>query len=169
MKKIIDRNGRLFGLVSIIDVAVVAIVAILAVALYIRSNQLDATNISRTGTTIVFTVHSENQPLYIINALKEGDLIYDSERESGGALGVITELNTSPSTLMTDLGEGEFVMLTDPETRNLDMTVECKNGHVTEDGRFIINKIYELGKNGNRNLTTPYVLFNCLVTSIGTK
>lgn len=36
MKKIIDKNGRLFGVISIIDVAVLLVVAVMALALYVR-------------------------------------------------------------------------------------------------------------------------------------
>ena len=37
--KIIDRNGRLFGAVSVIDVLVVAVVVVMAAALYFKSIQ----------------------------------------------------------------------------------------------------------------------------------
>ena len=46
MKKIIDKNGRLFGVISIIDVAVLLVVAVMALALYVRGNR------SVTGTTL---------------------------------------------------------------------------------------------------------------------
>lgn len=39
MQKIIDKNGRLFGLVSIIDVVVLLVVAVMALALYVRGNR----------------------------------------------------------------------------------------------------------------------------------
>ena len=40
MKKLIDENGRLFGLVSVIDVAVIVVVAVLAVALYTKDSAM---------------------------------------------------------------------------------------------------------------------------------
>ncbi len=37
--KMIDRNGRIFGKISVIDLVVVAVVVVLAAALYFKSNQ----------------------------------------------------------------------------------------------------------------------------------
>jgi hypothetical protein len=41
--KIIDKNGRLFGLISIIDVIVIAVVAVMGVALYLKTNTMTHT------------------------------------------------------------------------------------------------------------------------------
>ena len=37
--KIIDRNGRLFGKISVIDVLVIAVVLVMAAALFFKNNQ----------------------------------------------------------------------------------------------------------------------------------
>ena len=42
--KIIDRNGRLFGKISVIDLLVIAVVAVMAVALYVKTNQKEITS-----------------------------------------------------------------------------------------------------------------------------
>ena len=44
------------------------------------------------------------------------------------------------------------------------MTVEC-TGSVA-NGRYSINRVYELGVNGNRNFYTPYAAFTAVVTDI---
>ena len=36
MKKIIDRNGRLFGFISVIDLLVIVVVAVMGFALYTK-------------------------------------------------------------------------------------------------------------------------------------
>ena len=44
--KMIDRNGRIFGKISVIDLVVAAVVVVLAAALYFKSNQV------HTGGTV---------------------------------------------------------------------------------------------------------------------
>ena len=46
MKKIIDKNGRLFGLISLIDVAVIAIAAVLVCALLTKDSASPIVNIA---------------------------------------------------------------------------------------------------------------------------
>ena len=44
--KIIDKNGRLFGKISVIDVLVILVVAVMAFALYVKNNSLSVTSTS---------------------------------------------------------------------------------------------------------------------------
>ena len=48
--KIIDRNGRLFGKISVIDLLVIAVVAVMAVALYVKTNQKEITSTTTQNT-----------------------------------------------------------------------------------------------------------------------
>lgn len=52
--KLIDRNGRLFGKVSVIDLIVVVVVLILAVALNMKNNHLSHTSTSVSNDTITY-------------------------------------------------------------------------------------------------------------------
>ena len=95
MKKIIDKNGRLFGVISIIDVAVLLVVAVMALALYVRGNR------SVTGTTlsdelISFQMVIEVAPDYLAESVQVGDFIYDKERVGAGALGEIKKVELLP-------------------------------------------------------------------------
>ena len=53
--KIIDRNGRLFGKISVIDVLVIAVVLVMAAALYFKNNQAH-TGAAVTEQAITFQV-----------------------------------------------------------------------------------------------------------------
>ena len=89
MQKIIDKNGRLFGLVSIIDVVVLLVVAVMALALYVRGNRT-VTGSTLSNVPISFQMVIEVAPDYLADSIQVGDKIYDKERVGAGALGTIT-------------------------------------------------------------------------------
>lgn len=164
MRKIIDQNGRLFGKISVIDIVVVLIVIAMAFALHIKNNELDASKTTGAGTTITFTTLAENLPLYVADAVQVGDKVYDKERSSGGAIGIITDVKRLPASETKELTDGTFAALPNEDACNLLITVEG-SGMVT-DGRYAFNRIYELGANAVRNFYTPYALFKSTVTAI---
>ena len=58
--KILDRDGRLFGKISIIDVIVILVVAVLALAIYVKG-QMPQTGASVTTTPVVYQILADNQ------------------------------------------------------------------------------------------------------------
>lgn len=165
MKKIIDRSGRLFGKVSVIDLAVVALVAVLAVSLHMKNTKLDASKATGSNTPITITMLAENLPLYAVDAFQVGDKVYDQDRGSGGAIGTITNIEILPAGVTEELTDGTFARLTNEDARNVVLTIEGKGAVI--NGRYSINRIYELGVNAKRNFCTPYVKYEGYVTAIG--
>lgn len=165
VSKIIDRNGRLFGKVSFIDVLVVLVVVVMAIALYMKNNTLEASMTGETSSTpIVFTVEAENVHLNVIEAIQVGDKVYDKDRSSGGAIGVITAIEEMEAGKVERLTDGTYARLTNENARNLIITIEG-SGSVT-NGRYAVNKIYEIGVNAARNFYTSHAVFTASVIDI---
>ena len=82
--KILDRDGRLFGKISIIDVIVILVVAVLALAIYVKT-QMPQTGTSVTTTKVVYQMKLNNQPEYMLSAIEIGDELFDKERSTGGS------------------------------------------------------------------------------------
>ena len=162
--KIIDKNGRLFGKVSVIDVAVILVVAVLAFALHTKNNSLTVTATSTSGTTITFTAMAENLDMQVADAIAVGDKLYDEDHSTGGAIGTITSVEKLPAEKTEKLTSGTYVRLTNPDGANVRITVECSG--IVVDGRYSINRVYELGVNAKRNFYTPYAIFEGFVTEI---
>lgn len=164
--KIMDNKGRLFGLVSIIDVLVVLVVVVMALALYVKNNTLE---VSKTGqdssVPITFTVEVENLPLNVAEAIRVEDKVYDKDHASGGAIGKITAVEQLPAGRTEKLDNGTYVRMTNENACNLLVTVEGR-GSVT-NGRYAINKVYEMGVNASRNFRTNYAAFTGSVIEIG--
>ena len=75
----IDRNGRLFGKISVIDVLVIGVVLVMAAALFFKNNQAH-TGLSVTEQDITFQVRARGVDDYVAAAILVGDY-----RHSGGA------------------------------------------------------------------------------------
>ena len=162
--KILDRDGRLFGKISIIDVIVLLVVAVLAVAVFVKS-QRTQTSTSITDTPVIYQMLLTNQPEYMLSAIQEGDQLYDQERSTGGSLGTITQVEVSDGTNLGALDDGTYAVLPAENRYNILITVECA-GLVSADGGVALNRVYDLGVNSSRTFTTQYASFIGTVTDI---
>ena len=163
--RIMDNQGRLFGKISVIDVLVVLVVLVMAFALYVKNNTLEASKTGETSkTTITFVVEAENQPLNMLEAIQVGDKVYDKDRSSGGAIGTITSIEQLEAGWIERMSNGSYARVTNENTCNLRITIEGSGSVI--DGRYAINKIYELGLNAARNFYTSYAAFTASVIDI---
>lgn len=161
--KIMDNNGRLFGKISIIDVAVVLLVAALAVALNHKA-QLPQTSTNVENAPITFQIWVRNQRPEILNAIHEGDSLYDPDRSTGGSLGQITQIQVSDGTQQGELVDGSVVQA--PCEERVDLLITLEGSGLVENGSFILNRVYELGVNASRTMNTKYATFTATVVDI---
>ena len=162
--KVMDHNGRLFGKISIIDVLVLAVVVVLAAALYFKSNQTH-TGTSVTNSTITYQVLASGVRSFVADAVREGDCLYDQDRSSGGTLGKITAIEVLPGSRMAELNDGSVDTVPMEDGVNLLLTIQGSG--ILSEGRYLLNRVYDLGVNSSRNFYTPYAQFTGVVTSIG--
>ena len=156
--KLMDKNGRLFGKISVIDVVVVLVVLVMAAALYVK-------NTSLSHTPITYQVTAYNVRQYVADAIQEGDLVYDQDYSTGGTLGAIQSIEVQPSGKLTELYDGTVVSAPAQDSVNLVLTIQGEG--LISEGRYQLNRIYDLGINASRNFYTPYAQFTGTVTSIG--
>lgn len=162
--KIIDRNGRLFGKISIIDVLVLLVVLVMAAALYIKTNHREITSTGTPDTPIVYQVLVRSARTFQADAVREGDQIYDEDRTSSGCLGTITHIERLPVTNLSDYPDGTVQVTGAEDSVSLLITIE--GAGLISDGRYLLNRVYDLGVNSSRNFCTKYVMFAATVTEI---
>ena len=153
--KIIDRNGRLFGKISVIDVIVILAIIVMAAAIYVKTHK-PQTGSNVATTTIVYQMSVENQPEYMLDAIQVGDQIYDKERSTGGSLGTITDIQVSDGTYEIVPAQGRY---------NLLLTIEGQ-GLIDENENYLLNRVYNLGVNSSREFNNKYGLFLGRIVSI---
>ena len=161
--KLIDRNGRLFGKISVVDVLVILVVAVMALALYVKGHQTQ-TSTSTVNSTITYQVQVRGIRTYLAQAVKEGDYLYDQDRSSGGSLGEIIAIEEEPGSNLATLDNGTMEVVPMEDCVNLLLTVEGSG--IISDGRYLLNRVYDLGVNSARNFYTPYAQFTGTVVKI---
>ncbi len=166
MRKIIDQNGRLFGLISIIDVIVILVVAVMALAFLVKQNTLTpAVQGSISTTSITYTGIVRNLSDELVDDIQVGDSLFDHDQVTNGSIGTITNIEVTPAVRTVYLPDGTVAQAVAENYSDVTITVQAEANIV--EGHYRFNNVYELGVNANRNLYTPFVLFTMVVTSIG--
>lgn len=166
--KIIDRDGRLFGRISIIDLLVIAAVAVIAAAVYVKNNATPSGSGTVKEQRITFQIQTVNMEDYLTGAIRVGDKIYDANYSSGsGPVGEITQvqvLNDPGIAVEENMDDGTLPQIPVEGTVDLLITVE---GSGVSDGRsYTINRVYELGVNASRTYRTNRATFVGVVVEI---
>ena len=81
--RIIDRDGRLFGKISVIDLLVIAAVAVIAAAVYVKNNATPTGSGTVREQSITFQIQTVGMEDYLTGAIRVGDKIYDANYSSG--------------------------------------------------------------------------------------
>ena len=172
MKKFIDRDGRVFGLISVVDLLVLILLVLAGVSLYLKANVLDTTQTVQPGQdpasmdTISVQVLVSNVPDYVADALALGDQIYDQGNFDAGVLGTIADIQISDSSYVATLSSGLRAVVAGAEDYcNILLTLECP--YTESNGFTMINGNYPLGVNAARTFFTKYTSFGGTVTQVG--
>lgn len=165
MKKIIDENGRLFGLVSIIDVLVVAVAAVLVFALNQKDNSMPIASASDPMSNITYQVAITNMPQGRYESLRVGDTLYD--KETGYPVGTIEAIREEPCVISLLKADGTYVMAPVEDRLNVTLTVKAQ---ALLDGRkhYYINRNTLVATGWGMELYTVTSLFNGTVMEIET-
>lgn len=144
---IIDKKGKLFGKLNIVDLAIILIVIVALVGVGYKYTQSQTVSpLTKTNDAIITFTESERVD-YAVTAIKEGDLVRD--RVSGVVLGNVEKIVTAPSVVVVYTSEGEPVSTTRPGYLYYDISVKC-NGILTDTGitiggtEFYVNKQNEV-------------------------
>ena len=156
MKKVIDENGRLFGLVSIIDVVVIAVAAVLAVALYTKDSAMPIASVADPMQTIRYTVSINNMPEGRLESLRVGDQIYD--KETGNHMGTIKDIKSEDCVISMLKADRTYVMAPIEERYNVTLSVEAQV-RVDERGHYYVNRSNIVGVGWSMDFYTKTSLF----------
>ena len=163
--KIIDKNGRLFGKISVIDVMVILVVAVIGVALYLKTNTMTHTSTATANDIINYQIYIRGVGDNVKDALRLEDQIFDEDRGNSGCLGVIKNIEVLPGTEMISFDDGTVSIVSSEGTDDLLLTIQGEG--LISGKSYALNRIYDLGVNSARNFCTHYARFTGTVYSIG--
>jgi len=163
MKKIIDKNGRLFGLVSLIDLAVLAIAAVLVAALLMKDTASPIVNIAAPMDDISYELTISNMPEGRLNSLKVGDTLYDNETYN--PVGTIADIKTEDCVISILKADGTFDYATVEGRYNVVLTVDAKA--ITDERQHIyVNRSSLVALGWSLNVYTQASTFSGLITGL---
>ena len=163
--KIIDKNGRLFGKISVIDVMVILVVAVMAVALYLKTNTMTHTSTVSSNQTITYQLYARGVAESVEDVLRLEDQVFDEDRGNSGCLGKIKNIEILPGTEMISFDDGTVGIVPSEGTVDILLTIEGEG--LINGKNYSLNRVYDLGVNSARNFCTHYARFTATVYSIG--
>jgi hypothetical protein len=161
MRKIIDDKGRLFGLISFIDVIVIVVVILLAVAVLLRTNTTGNSVMAPGTVGVTYTARVPSVRLSTVEQILPGDKLYT---DMGTFIGTITEVEYEDAYSQEPLADGTIVMGRVHERYDAILTVEAQCSF--SDGSYYANKIFELKANSEHRLQTKYNIFTAVIVLI---
>ncbi len=161
---IINKEGKLFGKISVIDIAVILIIAVLAVGIYIRFSGTTQT-IATAGEDIECTFLVRNVRMFSAEALERGGPVYD--KTSKEYIGEITDVRIEDGEYQVNMADGTFQTIAPNERYNAYVTVEFE-GKVGENGYYTAANKY-LAAGTTVIINTKYAQCESTVYSIKEK
>lgn len=138
---IINKEGKIFGLVNIVDLFVVILVVILGFGGVSKFSKLNSLGLKPQDEATIEIVMEEVTEGFIDNVY-EGQMLYDSIR--GNNFGEVVSYTFKPhkEIILDKLGNGEITEI--PNSYDLFITVDVK-GTFDGDGLLIETKRYFIG------------------------
>lgn len=151
-RKLIDEKGRLFGAVSLIDILAVLIVVVLGFAVYTRFFTKEATAVAAVNDTFEYDLRIENVRMLTIDALREGDRIYDTDNDI--YLGTITGIEYEDALVESKLADGTYAYA--PAENRYDVTLHITAEGLVSSGRYYASRSFEISANAQVWFHTKY-------------
>lgn len=161
---IINKEGKLFGKISVIDIAVILIIAVLAACIYIRFSGTTQT-IATSGEDIGCTFLVRNIRSFSVDALERGGSVYD--KTSKEYIGKITDVRIEAGEYQVNMADGSFKTISPDDRYNAYITVEFE-GKVGENGYYTAANKY-LAAGTTVVINTKYAQCESTVYSIKEK
>ena len=156
-----DKNGKIFGKISIIDLLVVVIVIVGAIGFAMRFLSIESKNVT-VKTNLEYVIEVEDVRSYTVDALnKKGTLI---NTHTGDSLGEIINVESEPYTEQEILSNGRTVVVKVPEKYKVRVTAKCEGKET--DKAFFAGKGQEIAVGSSINVVTKYASTNGKVISV---
>ena len=138
----IDAKGRLFGKISVLDVAIVLLFAAMAVGFVLRGGTATAQQILAADQNFYVTLAVENVRTYSVDAVNIGDMFFE---QHAAFLGEVVDFWDGPADSIIRVDDGSLVVMESEYRRNLFVRLRTQ-GYISEAGGFFI---------GGNNHVTP--------------
>ncbi|MCL2855625.1 MAG: DUF4330 domain-containing protein [Defluviitaleaceae bacterium] len=147
-----DKNGKLFGKISIIDLAVILVVLVVAIGAIYRFTAPGAA-VTRGDGTVNFTIILEGPRAFTLENYEPGLRVYD--RRSNQFIGILTDFEYAQHYVHRTLDDGTTIQAAWPGHVDIYLHI-LAHGHAT-DTAIYVEGTYEIAANAVIQIRTRYV------------
>ncbi|QUH30143.1 DUF4330 domain-containing protein [Vallitalea guaymasensis] len=133
--KIIDKNGKLFGKINIMDIIIILLVIVIVFAVYSKFNKNDSgTAVSSTKQDIYIVAEAYSQVPEIAESIVEGETLVAQNKYQPGNIDYV-EITDDDYVATTK--DGKLVAAKDTSRKTIEVGIKCKaniNGPYIDSG-----------------------------------
>ena len=153
--KLIDKKGKLFGLINAIDLCIIVVVVVLIAGAVYKFKFMDKTSNTAAMQNVTYTVKIEKIRNYVFDNVEVGDELFD--KTSGNDIGKIVKVDSEQATENIQLNNGTYIKGNVENRINVILTVEAPA--VKNSSGTFVNRTYELLVGSQKKFMTKY--FEC--------
>ena len=147
-----DKNGRIGGKLSIIDLGVIILIIAAIAGLCVRFMSGTTTAVT-SDVRFRYVVKINSVREYTVEALKKGGITTDKKAET--ELGEITDVTVGDAKMQSTTADGKIEWSNLPDRYTCNVTIEA-DGRESEDG-YILDDTTELSVGRTVDIVTKYV------------
>lgn len=136
-----------------VDLLILVLVIGLAAGTYMKFRVSKTTNVVEPQTPITYQVQITNIRKTTVDALREGDLLFDDD--SGREIGTIRAIDVTPALTLAVDTEGVYHMTDTDDRYDVILTVETQQGTISGN-TYTVNRVYTLNIGSFRDFHTKY-------------
>ncbi|MCD8180769.1 MAG: DUF4330 domain-containing protein [Firmicutes bacterium] len=148
-----DKNGKIAGKVSIIDILVILLIVVVIAGIAVRYGSSITTSAVKSEAEFEYVLKVENVRSYTVSALEKMGKITDKKSET--ELGEIIDVEVEDATQLSTTVEGELIDAALPGRYTCYVTVRA-TGKESSDN-YILDDSTELSVGRNIDLYSKYV------------
>lgn len=128
-----NREGKLFGKISVIDIVLIIIIIAAVVAVGLKGMDAGSSVKVKSDAQFYVTFKVDNVRKYTVDAVSEGDVFYE---KNAAKLGTVTNVESKPYMEIVTLKDGTSIQSPSPEKYTLYITLLCE-GKEDAEGFYI--------------------------------
>ena len=156
-----DKNGKIGGKISIIDIGVIVLIIAAAIGLVIRFTSGTTTAVT-SNETFRYVVKVNAVREYTVKALQKGGITTDKKAEK--VLGEIKDVEVGDAKMQSTTAEGKIEWSNLPDKYTCQVTIEAE-GRESEDG-YILDDTTELSVGRSVDIITKNVITSGEIISV---
>ncbi|MBQ2662810.1 MAG: DUF4330 domain-containing protein [Clostridia bacterium] len=156
-----DKNGKIAGKISIIDILVILLVIVVIAGIAVRYGSKITTAV-RSSEKFEYTMRIESVRKYTVDALEKKGRITDKKSEKD--LGNIVDVRYEPAKMQSTTANGRVVMPVMPDRYTCYVTIQAVGRE--SDDNYVLDDSTELSVGRNVELYSKYVKTSGTIESV---